>query len=142
MYQVGHRQAEVELRAGFLGCIREEGVEDGTTWRVEGVHAGVRLQRDRRRLRAVVEGDAAYRWRAGRRDPVNQPPAPQLQHPATHECMGRQRVGAAAGPIHDQHLQAGAGEEQRRGGAGDPGAHDDRVPAAVRARPAAQVTAC
>ena len=88
-------------------------------------------------IRAVVERHPAHRRRAGRRHPVQQSPAPQLQDAAAHQRMGGQRVRAAAGAVHDEHPQTGAGEQQRGRGAGDARADDDGVPAGrPRRRPA------
>ena len=85
-------------------------------------------------LRAVVERHPPYRRRAGRHDAVQQAPAPQLQHAAAHQRVRRHGVRAAAGPVDDQHPQAGAGEQQRGRGAGDAGTDDDGVPRRIGAR--------
>ena len=55
----------------------------------------------------------------------------ELQDAATHEGVGRQRVGAVRAAVDDQHGQAGAGEQhccRRAGGAGTD--DDDVVPGA------------
>ena len=124
---------EADPCAGLLGGVDQQGVEDGTTRRVERVHAGGRLQHDRHRFVAVVERHPPHRRRAACRHPVQQAPAPQLQDAAAHERMGGQGVRAAAGAVHDQHPQAGPGEQQGGRRACDARADDDGVPAGVGA---------
>ena len=66
-------------------------------------------------------------WRTGGDDVVEQPPAGQLQHAAAHQGVRRQGVGAVAGAVDEEDVQAAAGEQQGGGGAGGAGADDDHV---------------
>jgi hypothetical protein len=135
--KVDHGGAETESRSRLLGGVHQYRVQNRAARCVQGIDAGVRLQRDRHDVAAVVERHPPDRRHAGRHHPIEQAPAPQLEDAAAHERVGGQGVRAAAGAIDDQHPQAGAGEQEGGRRAGDACADDDGVPAAIGARPAA-----
>ena len=125
---VGHDQSEAEARAGLLRGGDQQSVKDGSPGSVEGIHPGVRLQRDGHGVMAIVERDPADRRRAGGGYPIQQAPAVQLQDSAAHQGVGGQCVRAAARSFDDQHTHAGAGEQQGRRGASHSAADDDHIP--------------
>ena len=131
---VGHRQSEAEPHVGLLGGPDQQSVKDSSPGSIEGIHSGVRLQRDGHRVMAIVKGDPADRWCAGGGYPIQQTPTVQLQDSATHEGMSGQGVRAAARPLDDQHPYAGASEQQGRRGAGHPAADDDHIPGTAEVR--------
>ena len=62
---------------------------------------------------------ATRRWRS--------PHASSSMTRAPHQRVGGERVGAGGVALEQQHARAGAGEEQRRGGAGRTGPGDHGV---------------
>ena len=67
---ISHRQSETEPRAGLLGGADQQSVKDSSPGSVEGIHPGVRLQRDGHGVMAIVEGDPADRRCAGGGYPI------------------------------------------------------------------------
>ncbi len=64
-------------------------------------------------------------------DVVEQPPSAELDHGATHQGVGGQRVGAVPTAVDDEHALPGASEKHRRCGAGGTCSDDDHVVVAL-----------
>ena len=107
--------------------VGEDRIEHGSPWRVQRVDAVGRLDVDRRRLVADVEGRAAHGRSPGRDDLRENAPAVELKDAAAHEGVRGQRVVPVLRTVDDEDIEPGAGKEQGGGGAGGASADDDRV---------------
>ena len=118
--QADQRGAVQDVRAGRRGGVEHHRVQHSATWRVQGVHARARPDRDLDGLARVVEQRAVHLRRACGAHGGKEPPAVQLHDPGTHERMRGHGVGAAARAVDDCDAQAGAGQEQGGAGTGNP----------------------
>ena len=113
---------ELELGAGLLGRVDEQRVEDGALRGVQRSTSG-----HRNGLVAVVERHLVDGRGAGRREPVEQPPAVEQLDAGRHERVGGQRVRTPAGVVQDEDAVAATGELEGGGGSGQQDPDDDGV---------------
>jgi hypothetical protein len=99
---VGDGDAEAHVGAGVPGRVDQDRVEHSAARGVESVDAGAQSDRYVDSVRAVVEHTAPHRWSADGDDPIEQPPAGELQHGTAQEGVGRESVGAILAAILHQ----------------------------------------
>ncbi len=88
------------VRPRLGGRVHEDPVEEVAAWRVEGIDAGTRPDRDLHGLAVGVMEHRSPDRRCARGDHLaEQPPSGQLKDARPHEAVGRDSVGAVGGPV-------------------------------------------
>ena len=106
-----------DLRTRCTCLVDEQRVEHGAARRVECADAVPCLDREVEHLIAIVKRRRAYRRRAGSFEPIDQAPAFELQDPAAHQRVGRERIATVGPTIDRQHTQSASREQHRGRGA-------------------------
>ncbi len=121
------RESLADLGAGVAGGVHQDLVQDRAARAVERVDAFVfrpgALERDAR----LIEAHPARGGSAGGDHLVEQAPPFQSRAGGDLELVRGQRVRGEVGAVDDEDVQAGPGEQHRRGRARRPGSDDDRV---------------
>ena len=116
-----------QLGARGHRVLGQDRVEDVAAGREEVVDAGAVLDRHGAVEPGRPEGDLADRRGAARDDPVEQPPAGELDDAAAGDGVRRQRVRRRRPAVEQRHPQSAVRQEAGRRGAGAARADDDGV---------------
>ena len=122
-----HARRDANLGAGRAGGFEQQRVEDRSARGAERGYSPARADVDGLDLVAVSELGGRNGRGASVDDRIEQIPAVQLQHAATHERVGGKGVGARPCRLDDEHAHAATGQQHRGGRPRTASADDDHV---------------